>query len=60
MGLSIKQKNNSCTGIKLAAELESSEANLRKFIIVHGYVYDEFGKKNEKHSKCKYFKSNIF
>lgn len=47
MGLSIKQKNNLCTGIKLAAELESSEANLRKFIIVHGYVYDEFGKRKK-------------
>ncbi|GFI05057.1 hypothetical protein IMSAGC005_03911 [Lachnospiraceae bacterium] len=47
MGFSIKQKNNLCTGIKLAAELESSEANLRKFITVHGYVYDEFGKRKK-------------
>ncbi len=40
MHLSIKQRNNLCTGVKLAAELVASDRNLRKFLTVQGYTYD--------------------
>lgn len=45
MGLSTRQINNLRTGIKLAAELKSEKSKARKFITVHGYSYDEDGKK---------------
>ena len=45
LGLSVRQINNLCTGIKLAAELKSEEFNLRKFITIHGYSYDGTGKR---------------
>lgn len=45
MKLSIRQINNLCTGIKLAAELKSENPKSRKFITVHGYSYNEEGKR---------------
>jgi len=42
--LDIKQINNLCTGIKLATELESSHPDLRKFLTVQGYRYNDNGK----------------
>ena len=44
MQLDTKQINNLCTGVKLAAELESVSPNLRKFITVQGYSYSADGK----------------
>lgn len=43
MQLDTKQINNLCTGIKLAAELKSSNSNLRKFLTIQGYSYDADG-----------------
>ena len=45
LGLSVRQINNLCTGINLAAELKSEEFNFRKFITIHGYSYDGAGKR---------------
>ena len=44
MQLDTRQINNLCTGVKLAAELESVNPNLRKFITVQGYSYSADGK----------------
>lgn len=44
MHLSVKQRNNLCVGVKLAAELISTDVNLRKFISVQGYTYNNVGK----------------
>lgn len=43
MQLDTKQINNLCTGVKLAAELKSSNSNLRKFLTIQGYSYDATG-----------------
>ena len=40
----MKQINNLCTGIKLAAELKSESPNLRKFLTIQGYIYNVDGK----------------
>lgn len=45
MCFNIKQINNLCTGVKLATELKSSSPNLRKFLTVHGYGYDNAKKR---------------
>lgn len=42
--LDVKQVNNLCTGVKLAAELTPSDVNLRKFLTVQGYTYNNEGK----------------
>lgn len=39
--LSVKQRNNLCTGVRLAAELVASEKSLRKFLTVQGYTYNK-------------------
>ena len=39
--LETKQKNNLRTGIELACEIKSTSSDLRKFIIVRGYTYDD-------------------
>lgn len=44
MQLEIKQINSLCTGVKLAAELESSDAKLRKFLTIQGYRYNTEGR----------------
>ena len=44
MQLDTKQINNLRTGVRLAAELESVNPNLRKFITVQGYSYNADGK----------------
>ncbi len=44
MQLSTKQINNLCTGVKLATELKTENVNLRKFLTVQGYSYDDNGK----------------
>lgn len=44
MNLDIKQINNLCTGVKLATELISSNSNLRKFLTIRGYSYNDEGK----------------
>lgn len=44
MQLDIKQINNLCTGVKLATELKTENSNLRKFLTVQGYSYDDNGK----------------
>ena len=44
MQLDTKQINNLCTGVKLATELKTENANLRKFLTVQGYSYDDNGK----------------
>lgn len=44
MHLSVKQMNELCTGVKLAAELTPSNPNLRKFLTVQGYVLNDVGK----------------
>lgn len=41
MRLSVKQRNNLCTGVKLAVELVASEKSLRKFLTVQGYTYNK-------------------
>lgn len=41
--LDTKQINNLCTGVKLAAELKSSNSNLRKFLTLQGYSYNADG-----------------
>lgn len=43
MGLNIKQINDLCTGVKLAIELKSSELNLRKFLTIQSYIYNDKG-----------------
>ena len=43
MQLDTKQINNLCTGVKLAAELKSSNSNLRKFLTLQGYSYNADG-----------------
>lgn len=43
MGLSVKQVNELYIGTQLAIELKASEANLRKFLTIDGYVYNEHG-----------------
>ena len=42
--LNTKQINNLCTGVKLATELKTENVNLRKFLTVQGYSYDDNGK----------------
>ena len=44
MQLDKNQINNLCTGVKLAAELDSGSPDLRKFITVQGYSYSSDGK----------------
>lgn len=44
MKLDTKQKNNLLTGVKLATELKASLTNLRKFITIYGYTYDDDNK----------------
>lgn len=44
MQLDTKQINNLCTGVKLATELKTENINLRKFLTVQGYSYDDNGK----------------
>ena len=44
MQLNTKQINNLCTGVKLATELKTENVNLRKFLTVQGYSYDDNGK----------------
>ena len=44
MNLDIKQINNLCTGVKLATELKASNSNLRKFLTIRGYSYNNEGK----------------
>ena len=44
MQLDTKQINNLCTGVKLATELKTENANLRKFLTVQGYSYNADGK----------------
>lgn len=44
MNLDLKQINNLCTGVKLVAELESSNSDLRKFLTIQGYKYNEEGR----------------
>ena len=44
MSYDTKQINNLCTGVKLATELKASNSNLRKFLTVHGYSYNDKGK----------------
>lgn len=44
MKLGKSQINSLCTGVKLAAELESSNSKLRKFLTVWGYRYDTEGR----------------
>ena len=44
MQLDTKQINNLCTGVKLATELKTENVNLRKFLTVQGYSYDDNGK----------------
>ena len=41
--LDTKQVNNLCTGVKLAAELETRDSSLRKFLTIQGYCYDSDG-----------------
>lgn len=41
--LDIRQINNLCTGVRLATELKSSNPNLRKFLTIQGYSYNEDG-----------------
>jgi hypothetical protein len=41
--LDTKQINNLCTGVKLAVELKSSDFNLRKFLTIQGYSYNDEG-----------------
>jgi len=41
MEFSIKQENNLRIGTVLSAELKSSRNDLRKFIILRSYLYDE-------------------
>ena len=43
MGLNIKQINDLCTGVKLAIELKASELNLRKFLTIQSYIYNDKG-----------------
>lgn len=43
MQLDTKQVNNLCTGVKLAAELETRDSSLRKFLTIQGYCYDSDG-----------------
>lgn len=43
MQLDIKQINNLCTGVKLAIELETDNCNLRKFLTIQGYRYNNEG-----------------
>ena len=45
LNLDIKQINNLCTGVKLATELKASKFNLRRFLTVHGYRYNDTGKR---------------
>lgn len=44
MSLDIKQINNLCTGVKLATELKAEKPNLRKFLTIQGYSYNNDGK----------------
>ncbi len=44
MRLDTKQRNNLCTGVKLATELKSGDSSLRKFLTIQGYNYDDNGK----------------
>lgn len=44
MQLNTKQINNLCTGVKLATELKTENVNLKKFLTVQGYSYDDNGK----------------
>lgn len=44
MKLDTKQINNLCTGVKLATELKTENANMRKFLTVQGYSYSVDGK----------------
>ncbi len=44
MQLNTQQINNLCTGVKLATELKSENPNLRKFLTIQGYSYNEDGK----------------
>lgn len=39
--LEIRQKNNLRTGVKLAAEIESTSFDLRRFIVIVGYTYND-------------------
>lgn len=41
--LDVKQINNLRTGVKLATELEASNSDLRRFLTIQGYTYDEKG-----------------
>ena len=43
MKLDVKQINNLRTGVKLATELEASNSDLRRFLTIQGYAYDEKG-----------------
>ena len=43
MKLDVKQINNLHTGVKLATELEASSSDLRRFLTIQGYTYDEKG-----------------
>lgn len=45
MHFDMKQINNLCTGVKLASELKSRSDNLKKFITIYGYKYDDRGKR---------------
>ena len=56
MSLDRSQLNNLITGVKLASELQSSKENIRRFITVFAYEYDENGKYK---SLSKVLKSNI-
>lgn len=47
MEFDIKQKNNLMTGVRMVAELKPSTSELRKFIIVNAYDYDENQKRIE-------------
>lgn len=44
MQLDTKQINNLCTGVKLATELKTENVNLRKFLTIQGYSYNDEGK----------------
>lgn len=44
MHLEMQQINSLCIGTKLAAELESDDKNLRKFLTIQGYRYNAQGK----------------
>ncbi len=44
MQLDTQQINNLCTGVKLATELKSENPNLRKFLTIQGYSYNDDGK----------------